>query len=77
MLIDDHHGEEGLQLFRANLKKNPQSARAFAMPANAQAELKQTEEALKNFEAGLKLAKEADDGIRDFITRRIEALTKK
>lgn len=76
MLIDDQQGEAGLQLFRANLKKNPQSPRAFAMLGNAQAELKQTEEALKTFQAGLELAKETDAGIRNFITRRIEALTK-
>ncbi len=76
MLIDDQQGEAGLQLFRANLEKNPQSPRAFAMLGNAQAELNQTEEALKTFQAGLKLAKDQDADILSFISRRIETLTK-
>ncbi|CAM2005037.1 alpha/beta hydrolase-fold protein [Acanthopleuribacter pedis] len=76
MLIEDGHQEAGLLRFKELLKKKPQSPRAHAMLGNALAELNQKEQALATFRAGLELAKSQHSRLAEFLSRRIDQLTK-
>ena len=75
MLIDDQQAEAGLQIFRENIKRNPQSPGAFAVLGSALAELNRKQEALETFRTGLKLAGERSQ-IGGFLSRRVNELAR-